>query len=1019
MSRPPISYPIQSRTSEYDDTASIRPQLEPSAFPREAASSAPRNASGHARGPASALDSYITRLLVVTKQLLQGLEQWCQGTLSEEDVSDIYVRLGNGFELCVTAFRKAGISTSDLDSVPRDLREILERALAEDPSQETLNLYLPDIRAIIFSLLSGLKNKQIAYKRLLTERQTPETPYAPLVGTPSRPPRGSESAADSARSITSDGPASPASSSSHLPIGPSRSQPTASALAERNQQRAPASRPAPPDAFRPPRSRTDNGSSSGNRPDLSTLQPPGSASSDKRPLPSQPSLQSTSAPSPTLQAPPHPPPRTHPHPDRFSHESQLRSRFSADSDMSVLTRTTSDGASLAKSPSTMSKESTASTGPPMLPTLNLPTNINLDEGGASARSSFAALQRSDALERRASKRFSSYTFNKMLPSSPTSKKVAQNGSPQRPARRSDRFPPMPALLEDANGVAVSPETHVNIGSPTPGSSAATETLPVTIPGSRSEPDLSPPSLDLARTASNEQGGQPVADAMAAEVSGGDTLKGAQAAALQQLQAGAVTTLKIYLQLGRQVKKTPVELPLTMSALRLLFMERFEYDPGMEDFPDVYIRDPRTGVQYELEDMDDVKEGCVLTLDIEPLDQVKQHFDITFASLAQDIKELKQSLNQSKRVSTQIPSHPSLLTVSSPQPARTIEKSPELPPQVTPRAPPTATFGPPHPDLQTHYQEVQDLRRDLAVMRQLHLDFLSQTKESFGQLRAQNLAMREVVKTKMGGNRALLDNSKSKLEQQCQDTIQSVEEVSDIIDGSREDALRRGIIPSSSKMEKVRADLESAAKLVDTFAHDVTLAEPTWRATWLSELQRVTEEQRLLAYQNKLAADLKNDIKDATEMLDNVQAFVVNKQTSGGRKFRPPSPETTNPSGGIGNLLLEIRTKETNPNARLKAIEEQQRVRERELANKTDEFTNELSGFVAGKKLRKTGGTEETERVRARRSEKTLKRMLTAEGDVESPPLSALTPQLTGGTRIASDGARSRNSTSSTAETTEK
>lgn len=398
-----------------------------------------------------------------------------------------------------------------------------------------------------------------------------------------------------------------------------------------------------------------------------------------------------------------------------------------------------------------------------------------------------------------------------------------------------------------------------------------------------------------------------------------------------------------------------------------------------------------------------------------LDQVKQHFDITFASLAQDIKELKQSLNASKRVSTQISSHPSLLTVSSPQPSRTIEKSPELPPQVTPRAPPTATFGPPHPDLQTHYQEVQDLRRDLAVMRQLHLDFLSQTKESFGQLRAQNLAMREVVKTKMGGNRALLDNSKSKLEQQCQDTIQSVEEVSDIIDGSREDALRRGIIPSSSKMEKVRADLESAAKLVDTFAHDVTLAEPTWRATWLSELQRVTEEQRLLAYQNKLAADLKNDIKDATEMLDNVQAFVVNKQATGGRKFRPPSPEATNPAGGINNLLLEIRTKETNPNARLKAIEDQQRARERELANKTDEFTNELSGFVAGKKLRKTGGTEETERVRARRSEKTLKRMLTADTDVDSPPLSDLTPQLTGGTRAVSEGARSRNSASSTAE----
>lgn len=76
------------------------------------------------------------------------------------------------------------------------------------------------------------------------------------------------------------------------------------------------------------------------------------------------------------------------------------------------------------------------------------------------------------------------------------------------------------------------------------------------------------------------------------------------------------SMTVFLQLGRQVKKASVELPLDQSGLRLLFMERFEYDPGMEDFPDVYIRDNRTGVQYELEDMDDLKDGCVLTLDVE-------------------------------------------------------------------------------------------------------------------------------------------------------------------------------------------------------------------------------------------------------------------------------------------------------------------------------------------------------------------------------------------------------------------
>lgn len=299
---------------------------------------------------------------------------------------------------------------------------------------------------------------------------------------------------------------------------------------------------------------------------------------------------------------------------------------------------------------------------------------------------------------------------------------------------------------------------------------------------------------------------------------------------------------------------------------------------------------------------------------------------------------------------------------------------------------------PHLDLQRHHKEVQDLRTDLAVLRQVHVDFLTGMKEQFTALRAENSAMREVVKTKMGGNRALLENSKAKLEGQCQDTIQAVEEVSDIIDGAREDALRRGVTPSRAKMDKIRADLTKATSLVEVFTSDVTLAEPTWRATWLTELQRVTEEQRLLAYQNKLAADLKNDIKDAAEMLDNVNAYVGQRAAAGhGKKFRPPSPDEG--GGGISHLLLEIRTKESDPNQRLRAIEEQQRQREKDMEGKTDEFQDELAGFVAGKKLRKTGGTEEAERVRQRRQDQTFKRMLSGEPAGDNPGM--LTPQGTG------------------------
>lgn len=56
------------------------------------------------------MDSAVTKLLVATKQLLEGLTKWSQGKISEEEVSDIYVRLGNCFNAAVAAFTKEGIS---------------------------------------------------------------------------------------------------------------------------------------------------------------------------------------------------------------------------------------------------------------------------------------------------------------------------------------------------------------------------------------------------------------------------------------------------------------------------------------------------------------------------------------------------------------------------------------------------------------------------------------------------------------------------------------------------------------------------------------------------------------------------------------------------------------------------------------------------------------------------------------------------------------------------------------------
>lgn len=227
------------------------------------------------------------------------------------------------------------------------------------------------------------------------------------------------------------------------------------------------------------------------------------------------------------------------------------------------------------------------------------------------RATLAALQRSDALERRASKRFSSYTFNRMLPSSPNHAKAASVDSPQRPTRRAERAPPMPALPESmaSNNLAIVSGEEGRDRTPSPqdvsylqANGNDTSRRSASPPSSRS--DASPSSVRIVRTPDPE------------DITHQSTPRPGDITAASISPASTSGTASVFLQVGRTVKKASLELPVTLSALRLLFMERFEYDPGMEDFPDVYLRDNRTGVQFELEDMEDLREGCVLSLNIE-------------------------------------------------------------------------------------------------------------------------------------------------------------------------------------------------------------------------------------------------------------------------------------------------------------------------------------------------------------------------------------------------------------------
>ncbi|KAJ7042988.1 hypothetical protein C8F04DRAFT_1075630 [Mycena alexandri] len=106
----------------------------------------------------------VRNLLLSTKDLTKTLTQWSVGQVSETQVSDVYVQIGTDFNAAIQAFANWRIDLSDIHSVPKDLRTVLEQCLAEDPSPEVLAMFMPEVRQIIVRLLRGLQSKQEAWR---------------------------------------------------------------------------------------------------------------------------------------------------------------------------------------------------------------------------------------------------------------------------------------------------------------------------------------------------------------------------------------------------------------------------------------------------------------------------------------------------------------------------------------------------------------------------------------------------------------------------------------------------------------------------------------------------------------------------------------------------------------------------------------------------------------------------------------------------------------------------------------
>jgi hypothetical protein len=465
---------------------------------------------------------------------------------------------------------------------------------------------------------------------------------------------------------------------------------------------------------------------------------------------------------------------------------------------------------------------------------------------------------------------------------------------------------------------------------------------------------------------------------------------------QSPQAGKELT--IFLQYKSKIRKYIFTdgSDLSLGRLQLAFIEKFAWDTHRNgELPEIHIQDPVSGVRYELEDMNDIKERSVLVLNVEQLDEVKNHIDDRFNGLNRLVENIKSVVEDQQsaiqRVAERQQQTSKELAGIAAAPTLSSARASTL---LTPGSPlPTGDSSGVSFSSAAQLSEVQSLRRDLAVVKQTYSSMVADIEASMSAIRSKaavvkSTAVKAALPSLEGDTgRAYINDGKKTLQDDSEKMVTRVDDIQDLIEDLRKDVVTRGVRPLPRQLEVAAKDLSKATadlkKLQDLLAKE----KPLWTKIWEQELQTVCEERDLLSMQEDLAADLQDDLEKAAETLELVEQATkqqnLQNEDGKGQGTRSASgrnllhavafDKAVDPRQARDGVLGEVKALQPNHESRLEAIERAEKARQRELASRDGgEFKKELGEFVAESKLKKSGGVEEVERLRKAKDERARK-----------------------------------------------
>ncbi|KAL2117191.1 hypothetical protein VTJ04DRAFT_9359 [Mycothermus thermophilus] len=911
------------------------------------------NSSGSGSSvPLSQIEKSVTHLLVATKQLLETLTQWSRGNATDTQVSDVYVRLGYEFNMACRAFSAINVDTSDLGNVPELLRNILEATLSQEASPESLERYLPRIRDIIINLLHGLKRKQtrLRQKQQRERDTTAGSGSGDSVAGGSPPPVPTRTTSTSTMGSANTGLTSMLNEG--LDNGGGGSRPDSMRDDNRSNISSPTRRYAVPrDPSRGSSSSEPSTISSNTMQNIPVLPPyPGDET-----MPSAP-------PANELDSFPHPPPPPPPPPKATQQSALAALQRGGDLERRASRR---------YSAYQISKHLGAQApGIPMLPPQTTPVP---NRGRAEARESMRAMQARDTVRHKRNQ-------------SSQSRSVAPETSPVRVPSRVSEEPeerPKPEQTVSSSQDDENFRPSATLKGPPP------DIMPAMLPVDEPEKPPTPPPAPVAAV--------PAAASSPARAATPD-----KPPSTFTETPPATKELTLFLQYKSKVKK--FVLPggyeeLSIGRLQLAFIEKFSWNTQQNgaDLPDIYIQDPISGVRHELEDLSDIKDRTVLVLNVEPLDEVKRHIDDGLGALRKMMEEMRQNVADQgsalQKVSERQQETAKDVARLAAAPPPAIVAAPVESPKQTAATMTGTTSGPRRfPPNQIH--EIQNLRRDLAVLRQTYSNFQSEIQGSMAALRTKaanvKAAAAKATAPEIEGEagHAYVINGRKRLNADSDRLVNSVDDLQDLVEDLRKDVVHRGVRPLPRQLEAVARDITQLTKELNKFEEYMKHEKPIWTKIWERMLEEVCQGRDELRLVEDLIVDLRDDLEKASETFALVEQATKEQMKDAGangnangiiapsRQFskglnsiREIAP-LADPSAAKDGVLSEVRALQPNHANRLEAIERAEKLRQKELERRLENpLMKELTNFVEEGRLKKSGGVEEVERVRKAKEEK--------------------------------------------------